>query len=68
MSKERETQPDAGAPPRRRGRVRVRNLWFALVLIGAVGALLTLPTITGLTQGVADSRLFLLLSTRSSSP
>ena len=56
--------PGGGSPPlpaaeRRR---RVREFWIALVLIAAVVALLLLPPITGWTQGVGDSGLFLFLN------
>jgi two-component system nitrogen regulation sensor histidine kinase NtrY len=66
-----ESQPDPSPPPasgsrpplplaeRRR---RFREIWMGLVLIAAVSALLLLPSITGLTQGVGDSGLFLFLN------
>ena len=57
--------PAAGArpplPPAERRR-RVRELWIGVVLIAAVGGLLLLPSISGLTQGVGDSGLFLFLN------
>jgi two-component system nitrogen regulation sensor histidine kinase NtrY len=43
-------------------RRRIRELWIGVVLIAAVSALLLLPSITGLTQGVGDSGLFLFLN------
>ncbi len=57
--------PAAGSRPplpRAERRRRVRELWIGLVLIAAVSALLLLPSITGLTQGVGDSGLFLFLN------
>jgi two-component system nitrogen regulation sensor histidine kinase NtrY len=57
--------PAAGARPplpvaeRRR---RVREFWMGVVLIAAVSGLLLLPSISGLTQGVGDSGLFLFLN------
>jgi len=52
-----------GAPlPLAERRRRIREFWIGLVLIAAVGALLLLPPITGLTQGVGDSGLFLFLN------
>ncbi len=48
-------------PPAERRR-RVRELWIGVVLIAAVSGLLLLPSITGLTQGVGDSGLFLFLN------
>ena len=40
----------------------MREFWIGVVLIAAVGGLLLLPSITGLTQGVGDSGLFLFLN------
>src|SRR5262245_14368301 len=51
----------APLPPGERRR-RIRELWIGVVLIAAVSALLLLPSITGLTQGVGDSGLFLFLN------
>jgi len=57
---------DAGAESapvaRSEGRRRLRDFWLAVVLAAGVGALLLLPPITGLTQGVGDSGLFLFLN------
>jgi two-component system nitrogen regulation sensor histidine kinase NtrY len=57
-----ESQQPVAPPPLRKRARRTRELWIVLILIAAVGALLLLPTITGLTRGVADSRLFLFLN------
>jgi two-component system, NtrC family, nitrogen regulation sensor histidine kinase NtrY len=55
--------PASGAPlPPAERRRRIREFWIGVVLIAAVGALLLLPSITGLTQGVGDSGLFLFLN------
>jgi two-component system nitrogen regulation sensor histidine kinase NtrY len=43
-------------------RRRVREFWIGVVVIAAVSGLLLLPSITGLTQGVGDSGLFLFLN------
>jgi two-component system nitrogen regulation sensor histidine kinase NtrY len=53
------TGPPLPAAERRR---RIREFWIGLVLIAAVAALLLLPSISGLTQGVGDSGLFLFLN------
>jgi two-component system nitrogen regulation sensor histidine kinase NtrY len=53
--------PRAPLPPGERAR-RIRELWIGVVLIAAVGALLLVPPITGMTQGVGDSGLFLFLN------
>jgi two-component system nitrogen regulation sensor histidine kinase NtrY len=49
-------------PSRAERRRRRREFWISLVLAAVVGALLLLPPITGLTQGVGDSGLFLFLN------
>jgi two-component system nitrogen regulation sensor histidine kinase NtrY len=54
------TPPTSLSPAERRR--RVREFWIGVVLIAAMGALLLLPPITGLTQGVGDSGLFLFLN------
>jgi len=43
-------------------RRRLREFWIGVVVAAAVGALVLLPPITGLTQGVGDSGLFLFLN------
>jgi len=48
-------------PPAERSR-QTRELWLSLVLAAVLGALLLLPPIAGLTQGVGDSGLFLILN------
>ncbi|MBW2287439.1 MAG: HAMP domain-containing protein [Deltaproteobacteria bacterium] len=48
--------------PPAESRRRLREFWISLVLAAVVGALLLLPPITGLTQGVGDSGLFLFLN------
>ncbi|MGH0028333.1 MAG: hypothetical protein ACQGVC_00960, partial [Myxococcota bacterium] len=48
-------------PPAERRR-RIREFWIGIVLVVAMGLLLLLPPISGLTQGVADSGLFLFLN------
>jgi two-component system nitrogen regulation sensor histidine kinase NtrY len=48
-------------PPAERRR-RIRELWIGIVLVVAMGLLLLLPPISGLTQGVGDSGLFLFLN------
>ena len=63
-------EPTRKAPSRRRRvplpkaekRRRIREFWMGLVLVAALGALLLLPPITGLTKGVADGGLFLFLN------
>jgi two-component system, NtrC family, nitrogen regulation sensor histidine kinase NtrY len=58
-----ETPAAARAPlPPGERRRRIRELWIGVVLIAAVGALLLVPPITGMTQGVGDSGLFLFLN------
>jgi two-component system nitrogen regulation sensor histidine kinase NtrY len=58
-----ETPAAARAPlPPGERRRRIRELWIGVVLIAAVGALLLVPPITGLTKGVGDSGLFLFLN------
>jgi two-component system nitrogen regulation sensor histidine kinase NtrY len=53
--------PEVPLPPAERRR-RIREFWIGLVLIAAVGGLLLTQPITGLTQGVGDSGLFLFLN------
>ena len=48
-------------PPAERRR-RIREFWIGIVLVVAMGLLFLLPPITGLTQGVGDSGLFLFLN------
>jgi len=48
-------------PPAER-RQRLREFWIGVVVAAMLGALLLLPPIAGLTQGVGDSGLFLLLN------
>jgi two-component system nitrogen regulation sensor histidine kinase NtrY len=48
-------------PPAERRR-RIRELWIGIVLVVAMGLLLLLPPISGLTKGVGDSGLFLFLN------
>jgi two-component system nitrogen regulation sensor histidine kinase NtrY len=48
-------------PPAER-RQRMREFWIGVVAAAMLGALLLLPPIAGLTQGVGDSGLFLLLN------
>jgi len=48
-------------PPAERRR-RIRELWIGILLVVAMGLLLLLPPISGITQGVADSGLFLFLN------
>src|SRR5262245_54981459 len=66
MPEQREKAPPAADPERLRlplpaaeRRRRIRELWIAIVLVVAMGLLLLLPPISGLTQGVADRGLFL---------
>ena len=54
-----EAPPPLPAAERRR---RVREFWIGVVVAAVLGALLLLPPITGLTQGVGDSGLFLFLN------
>ena len=56
------TAREPGHGPSEGRRWRVRDLGLGLGVAAAVGILLLLPTVTGLTQGVADSRLFLFLN------
>ena len=62
-----QPQPESGSaaapglPPAERRR-RIREFWIGLLLIAAVAALLRLPPLGGLTQGVGDSGLFLFLN------
>jgi two-component system nitrogen regulation sensor histidine kinase NtrY len=53
--------PEIPLPPAERRR-RIREFWIGLVLIAAVSGLLLMQPITGLTQGVGDSGLFLFLN------
>ena len=48
-------------PPAERRR-RIREFWIGIVLVVAMALLFLLPPITGLTQGVGDSGLFLFLN------
>jgi two-component system nitrogen regulation sensor histidine kinase NtrY len=48
-------------PPGERRR-RVREFWIGIILVVAMGLLLLLPPISGITQGVGDSGLFLFLN------
>jgi two-component system nitrogen regulation sensor histidine kinase NtrY len=57
----RSDLPEVPLPPAERRR-RIREFWIGLVLIAAVGGLLLTQPITGLTQGVGDSGLFLFLN------
>jgi len=57
-SEPRGPKPRSPAESRR----RPREFWINIVLAAVVGALLLLPPITGLTQGVGDSGLFLFLN------
>jgi two-component system nitrogen regulation sensor histidine kinase NtrY len=54
-------EPPAPLSAAERSRRR-RELWISVVVAAVVGALLLLPPIAGLTQGVGDSGLFLLLN------
>jgi two-component system nitrogen regulation sensor histidine kinase NtrY len=54
-------RPRLPLPPAERRR-RIREFWIGIVLVVAMGLLLLLPPISGLTQGVADSGLFLFLN------
>jgi two-component system, NtrC family, nitrogen regulation sensor histidine kinase NtrY len=53
--------PVVPLPPAERRR-RIREFWIGLVLIAAVAGLVMLQPLTGLTQGVGDSSLFLFLN------
>jgi two-component system nitrogen regulation sensor histidine kinase NtrY len=56
-----EPRPERPLPPAER-RQRMREFWIGVVVAAMLGALLLLPPIAGLTQGVGDSGLFLLLN------
>jgi two-component system nitrogen regulation sensor histidine kinase NtrY len=57
----RADRPAEPLPPAERRR-RIREFWIGLVLVAAVTALILLEPLTGLTQGVGDSGLFLVLN------
>jgi two-component system nitrogen regulation sensor histidine kinase NtrY len=57
----RPDPPREPLPPGERRR-RIRELWIGILLAVAMGLLLLLPPISGITQGVADSGLFLFLN------
>ncbi|HEY5658204.1 MAG TPA: ATP-binding protein, partial [Myxococcota bacterium] len=57
----RDDLPHVPLPLAERRR-RIREFWIGLVLIAAVGGLLLVQPITGLTKGVGDSGLFLFLN------
>jgi two-component system nitrogen regulation sensor histidine kinase NtrY len=69
MPEQREKAPPARGderlrlplPPAERRR-RIRELWIGIVVVVAMGLLLLLPPISGLTQGVGDSGMFLFLN------
>jgi two-component system nitrogen regulation sensor histidine kinase NtrY len=68
MREEREASPTESPPtrpaalPAAERRRRIREFWIGVVLIAAMGALLLVPPITGMTKGVGDSTLFLFLN------
>ncbi|MEE9608217.1 MAG: ATP-binding protein [Myxococcota bacterium] len=53
--------PESGLPPAELRRRR-RELWISAAVVAALGALVLLPPISGLTEGVGDSGLFLFLN------
>jgi two-component system, NtrC family, nitrogen regulation sensor histidine kinase NtrY len=57
----RDDETRAPLPPGERRR-RIRELWMGIALVVAMGLLLLLPPISGLTQGVGDSGLFLFVN------
>src|SRR5262245_21618090 len=68
MREEQEANPTAStshrpaALPAAERRRRIREFWIGVVLVAAMGGLLLVPPITGLTKGVGDSTLFLFLN------
>jgi two-component system nitrogen regulation sensor histidine kinase NtrY len=54
--------PDRAPLPEAERRRRIREFWMGLTLMAAVGALLIVPPLNGLTQGVGDGGLFLFLN------
>ncbi|HVH19463.1 MAG TPA: ATP-binding protein [Myxococcota bacterium] len=68
MREEQEANPPASssmrpaALPAAERRRRIREFWIGVVLVAAMGGLLLVPPITGLTKGVGDSTLFLFLN------
>ncbi|HEX5064969.1 MAG TPA: ATP-binding protein [Myxococcota bacterium] len=68
MHEEQEANPTAStsnrpaALPAAERRRRIREFWIGVVLVAAMGGLLLVPPIAGLTKGVGDSSLFLFLN------